>query len=105
MNSRAEDGIRENIGEAVRSAADKLARDVSRAAQGAREAAAEFATRVQDSTGALGERATDLGERAVDRARDAAADVRRNMREHPFTWVVAAAGVGALVAFLFARRR
>lgn len=105
MNGRAAGEMRDDIGEAVRTAADKLARDVSKAAHEAREAAAEFASKVQDSTGALGERAAELGDRAVDRARDAAAGVRRNMREHPFTWVVAAAGVGALVAFLFARRR
>lgn len=105
MAGLADNGARGEMAETVRVAADKLSRDLSRTAREAQAAAAEFASKVQYSTGELGERTRELGERAIRRMRNATDDVRENMREHPVAWIAAAAGAAAVIGLLLARRR
>lgn len=102
--ARAETGNRGEVAEAVRHATAKLSQDLSRTARDAQAAAAEFATAVQHEAADLGERTIEFSEETVKRARGATKAVQQNVREHPIAWVAGAAGVGALVALLLARR-
>lgn len=105
MARAADIGNRGEVAEAVRHAAAKLSQDLSRTARDAQSAAAEFATAVQHEAEDLGERTIEFGEQAARRARGASRAVQENVREHPITWVAAAAGAGAILGLLLARRR
>lgn len=105
MARAADVGNRGEVAEAVRHAAAKLSQDLSRTARDAQTAAAEFASAVQHEAEELGERTVEFSEEAVKRARGATKAMQRNVREHPISWVAAAAGAGAIIGLLLARRR
>lgn len=96
--AQAQSGNGGEVAEAVRHAAAKLSEDLSRTARDTRSAAEELAAALRHS-------AADLGEEAVQRARFASKVTQESVREHPVTWVAAAAGVGLLVGFLLASSR
>lgn len=96
--AQAQAGNRGEVAEAVRHAAVKLSEDLSRTARDTQSAASELAT-------ALRHTAADFTEETAGRARAATKAAQESVREHPLTWAAAAAGAGALIGFLLARRR
>lgn len=103
--ARAEIGNRGEMSEAARHAAVKLSEDLARTARDAQAAAAELASAVQHEAVEFGERTVAFGQRTMKGARRATEAVQENVREHPITWVAAAAGAGAIIGLLLARRR
>jgi ElaB/YqjD/DUF883 family membrane-anchored ribosome-binding protein len=96
--AHAQTGNRGEVAEAVRHAAVKLSEDLSRTARDTQSAASELVT-------ALRHTAADVTEEAAGRARAATRAVQVNVRQHPIAWAAAAAGAGALIGFLMAKRR
>ena len=84
--------------------AETVRRATSRTALDARSVAGELATALQHSAAEIGERTAEFGKRAVERARGAAANAQKTVREHPIAWLAAAAGAGTIIGLFLARR-
>ena len=80
--------------DAMRRAAAKVARKVSRAAEVAME----------DATITLQHSAKDLAERATKQSRLATRATRKSVRERPVAWISASVGAGLLLGALLTRR-
>ncbi len=92
MATQAHNGS--DIRQSIHRAAAKIAHEVSEATEAA----------MDDAAVSLRHSTKEFGDRASKQSRLAARSVRKNVRDHPITWISASVGAGVLLAALLMRR-